>query len=336
MTASRWAIVSFFLVSLCAGAQAEPGDPSHSELEAIQHFLVIPSTVAQVTDAYFSTHAFEIPEFILIQDVHRHPEVQGHIASLILQGYRQWGVKKVFLEGAFTGVDLSMFHRLPDQTRGLLLSRLVQNGDLSGAELATVLLTETEWSNPQPSPFQLFGMEDPKLYRQNIAAYQEVTSLREEALQEIVAIRRLQSEMNLPQSNILTQQLDRTETLIRLKLTPVDYEAYLQAREVIPSSPRLDPAVHAAEKFYDLVQRRSFVFIRQAQKEAPASPGPRVLVVGGFHTPVMARYLRESGRSFVVLTPHVTKVGYGPLYEEHMMESVSALNIPEHPTAKSH
>lgn len=319
-----------------ASTQAEPDIPSHTTLEAAQHFLVISSTIAHVTDVYLSTNSVEMPEFILIQDVHKHPEVQGHIASLILQGYRQWGVKKVFLEGAFTGVDLSMFHRLPDQTRSMLLTRLVQNGDLSGAELASVLLTETEWSNPRPSPFELFGMEDPKLYRQNIAAYQQVLASREEALQEILSIRRLQSAMNIPQPNILTQQLDRTEALIKLKLTPLDYGAYLQDKAVLPSSPRLDPAIRAAEKFYELVQRRSLVFLKQAQKQAPASPGPRILVVGGFHTPIMADYLRKSGHTFVVLTPHVTEAGYEPLYEEHMMESVSALNVPDHPVVESH
>ena len=231
MIAMRFVVASLFLIGLGSSAQAEPNLSPRAELESVQHFLVISSTVAHVTDAFLSTSAVEMPEFILIQDVHKHPEVQGHIASLILQGYHQWGVKKVFLEGAFTGVDLSMFHRLPDQTRGMLLSRLVQNGDLSGAELASVLLTETEWSNPQPSPFELFGMEDAKLYRQNLAAYQEVVSLREEALQEITSIRRLQSDMNMPQPNILTQELDRTETLIRLKMTPADYAAYIQDKE---------------------------------------------------------------------------------------------------------
>jgi hypothetical protein len=220
-------VAGLLTLGLCVCAQADVAPaPTHTVLESIQHFLVIPSTVAQVTDMNLSMDAAQMPEFILIQDVHKHPEVQRNVASLILQGYAQWGVRKVFVEGAFTGVDLSMFHRLPEQTRDLLLSRLVQEGNLSGAEFASVLLTESEWSNPQPCPFQLFGMEDAQLYRQNISAYREVLSLRDNALGELLSIRRLQNEIHIPQPNILAQQLDRTEALIKLKMTPSDFAAY--------------------------------------------------------------------------------------------------------------
>ena len=78
------------------------------------------------------------------------------------------------------------------------------------------------------------------------------------------------------------------------------------------------------------------MFLKQAQKQAPACPGPRILVVGGFHTPSMTRYLRERNRTYVVLTPPITQVGYEPLYEEHMMASISALNLPEDPTVELH
>ena len=104
----------------------------------VQSLLRVPDMLAHITDASEEAVASAVPEYILIQDVHRHPLVQSRIAALIEQGYDQWGVRKVFLEGAFTPLDMSLFHRVPDKTRTLLISRLVNEGQLSGAEIAAV------------------------------------------------------------------------------------------------------------------------------------------------------------------------------------------------------
>lgn len=248
-------------------------------LEDIQLTLKVPESVARVTDAYWPDTKI-CPDYFLIQDVHRHPHVQVQIAALIEQGYRQWGIRKVFMEGAFTGVDLSVFHRVPKKTQSYLLERLVMDGSLSGPELAAVHIMENEWQNPPVSPFQLFGLEDPQLYRQNVLAYQSVVQSRDRALQALVPIRRLQETMHLSQPAMM-EQLDRTEALLRLKLTPCEYEAYLKGRASVPSTPDIDPAVHAAEKFYELAQARSQVFLNTAADKVPASAAPRILVVGG-------------------------------------------------------
>jgi len=151
------------------------------DLQSIQDRMNIPDHVARVTDAYMPSPASSMPDYILIQDVHRHPQVQSRIALLIVHGYERWGVKKVFMEGAFTPLDVTVFHRVPRQTQKLLVERLVKDGNLSGPELAAVLIMEREWRNPPVSPFQLFGMEDPKLYRENVLAYQTVMAHRESA-----------------------------------------------------------------------------------------------------------------------------------------------------------
>ncbi|HVO33590.1 MAG TPA: hypothetical protein VMU17_06720, partial [Elusimicrobiota bacterium] len=66
------------------GTAAAPGD-----------YVVVPSTVARVTDAFYRPDE-RFPQFILIQDVHEHPEVQSDIATIIVEAYRSWGVRKVF------------------------------------------------------------------------------------------------------------------------------------------------------------------------------------------------------------------------------------------------
>jgi len=295
-----------------------------------QSALGISDTLAHVTDASW-TDPQVFPEYILVQDMHRHPQVQAQIAALIEKGYDKWGVKKVFLEGAFTTLDLSVFHRVPKKTQALLLERLVQEGSLSGPEVAAIHIMEREWSDPPVSPFQLFGLEDPGLYRLNVRAYQAVLEGRNRALEALVPIRRLQETMHFQEPNALLEQLARTEALLRLKLTPYEYQAYLKEKASVPSTPVIDPAVHAAEEFYRVAERRSQVFLETAARKVPASTAPRVLVVGGFHTAFMAAALRQEGHSFVVLTPAVTVRENDDLYEKNLMETAHVLaRAPAH------
>lgn len=310
-------------------------------LEDVQKDLQIPTELAHVSDAYLPTPPLTpaegiptnsaFPHFILLQDVHRHPEVQGQISAIIVHAYENWGVKKVFVEGAFSPIDLSVFHRLPEEARGALMQKLIQEGTLCGPELAAVVLMEREWRDPPISPFQLLGMEEPHLYKNNLRAYAQVVKQREKAMHELAALKRLQADLRLPQTHILVRQLDRTEALLNLKLKPSEYEEFLQAKEAVPTSRRLDPAIRAAMDYYQFVYRRSEMFLVEAQRKVPAGPGPRLLVVGGFHTAHMADLLRHEGLSFIVLTPSVTQPGFEPLYEKRLNQTVDALNIPDRP-----
>jgi hypothetical protein len=293
--------------------------------ELVQRTLKVPETLARVTDVYWPDMQ-RPPDYFLIQDVHRHPYVQTQIATLIERGYEQWGVKKIFMEGAYTGVDLSVFHRVPSKTQTFLLEQLLKDGHLSGPELAAVHIMEHEWRNPPVSPFQLFGLEDPKLYQQNVLAFQAAVAQRDRALEALVPIRRLQETMHLPQPNALMDQLDRTEALLRLKLTSSEYEAYLKGRALVPSTPILDPAIRAAETFYQLAEERSRVFLDNAAKKVPASMAPRILVVGGFHTAYMAACLRNTGRTFVILTPAVTARAEENPYEKNLLETANIMS----------
>ena len=307
-----------WLAALLAVAPLSGSAPT---IDRIQQLLGIADFRACVTAANLpNPHA--LPQFILIQDVHNHPEVQLHIASLILYGYRHWGARKVFVEGAISRVDLSVFHRIPEATRTALLHRMLRQGDLSGPEMAAELVGEVEWSNPPVSPFQLIGIEDPTLYRQNLEAYQDVQRRQKNALQKLELIRGLQNDVGIGRHTRLARQLDRTEDLVRLKVTPMEYAAFLHARNATPSVPEVDAAIGAAERFYRLVDLRSRTFLQQAAKKVPASAGPRIIVVGGFHTDAMAEQLRRENKTFVVLTPRVTRSGYEELYEKHLAQSI--------------
>lgn len=316
------------LVEVCAAdiSLQTSEQPSDEVLGDIQNFLNVSSSLALVTDACVYPPR-SVPSIILIQDVHKHPEVQSHIASLIVSGYERWGASKVFLEGAVSRVDMTVFHRLPDITRTAMLGRLVLSGDLSGPETAAVMIMEKEWRNPPVSPFELVGMEQGKLYRENLQAFKNVVTQRDAALYELNRIRHLQESLPIPPSTRMTQQLDRTEALIRLKLSPAEFSEYQEQRSATPSSPVLDPVLRSAERFYQLADVRSRVFIDEISRKYPASVGPKIVVVGGYHTAMMTAQLRRMSKSFVVLTPRLTQRGNDPLYERRMIESLSALRV---------
>ena len=122
----------------------------------------------------------------------------------------------------------------------------------------------------------------------------------------------------------MSAQLSRVEALIRLRLTPPEYEAYLKTKDQSPSSPELTPALQAAEEFYHLVELRSRVFLLEASRKVPAGSGPRILVVGGFHTAAMADILRRCKAPYVVLSPVASSDGEGaPIYEKRLQKTAN-------------
>src|SRR5437016_1209679 len=137
----------FFFAAILGSLPLQTEGMDASELHIAQEHLGIPESLARVTDADWPVPQ-SLPRFILIQDVHRYPQVQSRIASLIVHGYQEWGVRKVFVEGAFTPLDLTVFHRIPNKTKPLLMERLLKDGELSGPEVAAVLIMERERRDP--------------------------------------------------------------------------------------------------------------------------------------------------------------------------------------------
>ncbi len=339
MSIRTWGVVGSSLIFVLAAAHPSVAS---DELVTAQKKIGVSPSLARVVDAswtdeqeprylptrkasriyYIHATAMHSPDFILIQDVHRDPEVQARIASLVLHGYHNWGVSKVFMEGAFTSLDLSLFHRIPKQVLPAMTRRLVYDGDLSGPELAALQIMEQEWSNPPLAPFQIFGLEEPALYKRNVMAYKAVLQKRDQALQDISFLRQQRQMLGISGPGAADKSLLLLEKLVRLKLTSQEYEEFLMYKDLIRSNPNLTEVMEEALEFYRLARMRSAAFMKLAMQIAPASTYPRILVVGGFHTDDMSRVLRDQGKSFVVLSPAVHSAPQRPLYEQRMQETV--------------
>ena len=125
----------------------------------------------------------------------------------------------------------------------------------------------------------------------------------------------------------MSQQLERIRQLVQLKMTPRLYAEYLAQKALSPISSALTPVTEDAEQFYQMTDARNDVFLHNAERRMVGVQGPRVMVVGGFHTEGLAKRLRAQGHSYIVLAPTVTQGGYDTLYEKRMIDTVSALQI---------
>ncbi|MCX5779003.1 MAG: hypothetical protein NTU66_07310 [Elusimicrobia bacterium] len=98
---------------------------------------------------------------IAIQDLHCHPEVQHNISNIIAALDKQFGVKKVFVEGGYGPVDTAWLNGLTDrEIRRTVTESLMDTGRLTGTEYFALTHEKTN---------VLYGLEDEALHRGNIA-----------------------------------------------------------------------------------------------------------------------------------------------------------------------
>ena len=96
-----------------------------------------------------------------------------------------------------------------------------------------------------------------------------------------------------------TQHLYLTKKLIDFSLTPKQWEKYKTLREN-------DASLASFEEFYEQADIRSHKMVENLLSYP--TQGNKVLVIGGFHTPLIANILRKQKVSFVVVSPKITKI----------------------------
>lgn len=279
---------------------------------ATQERLGIPPTIAVVQDCSLRSRS-KLPEFILIQDIHRHPEVQGHIAALLLHGIRNWGVKDVYLEGAWSETVT-----LPNSLRrNESLMEGIREGRICGVEMAARMVPKDK--------IHFHGLEDPDVYRDNVAAYQAAQTARELALRELGTARLIHAAFDATDGHWNDEDWERMRALLQLRLKPSDYQTYLERRRTWNSRAALSEGIRAAETFYELADARNRIFAKRVLKNK--NHKPKILVIGGFHAAGVVRLLSEEKKSYVVISPKVTQSGDDSLYARGMQETISALKL---------
>jgi len=244
----------------------------------------------------------------------------------------------VCVEGASGAGDVSLLRSLPHGVRGLFEEMLLHRAYLTGAELAAteaaadIAQQQAVWgyrlkaffgqsagSGPVTlSPIELWGVDDPDLYRKNWHAAKVVDRQRNEALQYLKNTR----QMLLPGADTTLQKhLGLLVKLLLLRLQPGEYYDYLKTRHLNPSGPPIyQSTLKAAEEYYEMAEARSVAMANNLLKRMGNTPGYTALITGGFHTQEIAAQLKKRGIGYMVVTPDVKVLDQDWAYRARLHE----------------
>ena len=101
--------------------------------------------------------------------------------------------------------------------------------------------------------------------------------------------------------SMIGEQTLLMKKLIEFSLTPKEWERYKTIRNF------RSPALVPFENFYKEADQRSQLMVNNLLAHSQQVKN-YVLIVGGFHSPLVGEYLRRQKVSYVVLTPKITKI----------------------------
>lgn len=124
--------------------------------------FTLPQAFGTVRDSFNGTSDKMV---IHIQDAHSNYACQQTIAAIIAYFNKRYGVTAVNLEGGSEDYDLSIFDNIDDDmVRLKVTDRFVAEGEMNGAEF---------FAANEPGKVDLWGVEDPKLYFENLNVYRD-------------------------------------------------------------------------------------------------------------------------------------------------------------------
>lgn len=145
--------------------------------------LVIPSDLGQLSQVSEDPAAGPAAKrLILIEDAHANYEGQKHLAGILDQLASRQGIRLILVEGGEGDLSLPGLRDGVNSVMPWLADAYLRDGKLSGEEYLYVTSSY---------PLTIWGVDDPALYEQQFAAFQETEPVREElgkSLAEIQAV----------------------------------------------------------------------------------------------------------------------------------------------------
>jgi hypothetical protein len=137
----------------------EPGSPSSTKELNVKTFS-LPQNLGHIRDSYDAGSSTTV---IHIQDAHCNYACQRKLSELIDYFNKEYGIRSVNLEGGVGDYDLAIFDSINDpDTRERVSDYFVKDGLVNGAEYFAI-------NNPNKAA--LWGVEDTKLYVDNLKVY---------------------------------------------------------------------------------------------------------------------------------------------------------------------
>ena len=138
-------VSSCFLFSFCFAPSVSAAlyaKDAVKEYKQIFENFILPYSYGKITD---SNAANSDRVIVNIQDLHCHPQVQKNISRIIEVFDKEYGVKNVYLEGAYGDVDASWLTiEKNENKRKEILEAMLDTGRLTGAEYYGALNGRTD------------------------------------------------------------------------------------------------------------------------------------------------------------------------------------------------
>ncbi|MDR3113086.1 MAG: hypothetical protein LBU09_01785, partial [Endomicrobium sp.] len=131
----------------------------------------------KITSAFYGASDTVV---ISIQDLHSHAGVQKNISKIIENFDKEFGVKNVYLEGAYGNVDTSWLLSIKDKAlREKVLNEMLLSGRLTGAEYYSAISARTDI---------IKGLENKEEYFANLQRFGQILEMQEETKMYVEAM----------------------------------------------------------------------------------------------------------------------------------------------------
>ncbi|MDO8536099.1 MAG: hypothetical protein Q7S30_03720, partial [Candidatus Omnitrophota bacterium] len=182
--------------------------------------FALPEYLGSIKDSWHSNSQLQTPNsrtIIHIQDAHCNYAAQQKISEIVSYLNKEYGVNTVNLEGGARDYDLSIFTRIADKDmREKASDYFVKEGLVNGAERFAV---------NNPDKITLWGIEDTKLYIDNLNVYRESLKYKDEAGKHLNTLTRI---LNNLKTKIYTPELLTFDTKYsQYKAGALEFKDYL-------------------------------------------------------------------------------------------------------------
>ncbi|MCX5666697.1 MAG: methyltransferase [Candidatus Omnitrophica bacterium] len=195
---------------------------------------------------------------IHIRDAHCDYSAQNSISGLIGYLRDNHGIRVVALEGGAGDYDLSVFTDIKDpKIRAKTADYFVRHGEINGAELYAI---------NNPSSVMLYGVEDPKLYIENLNTYRDSLKFKDDALK---TLKDLSGSISKLKSKIYPKNYKEFDEKVQLfKDDKMSFEEYAVAIADFAKKENIGLSEYPnISRFYEVMDHENGINMKEADRE---------------------------------------------------------------------
>jgi len=196
-------------------AYSDTGSAHKGPIKALSvETFSLPKNLGQIKDYY---RALSGKTIVHIQDAHCNYFAQHKVNDIIAHLQKAYDIDIVNLEGGTARYDLSIFADISDSAiREKISDYFVRQGLVNGPEYFAI---------NNPGKVALWGIEDPKLYAQNLSVYKDSLAYKNEVDKVLESLTHVLNNLKLHMYT--ADLLDVDKTYLRYKANNMEFKDYL-------------------------------------------------------------------------------------------------------------